>query len=366
MRRVLVLIALAGCPEPKKKGPAPLADLVAAGDRDTRADLLAELQDDILKSYERDEPPDFDNAMVPPDVGVVRIGVGPGDVLINSELARAPSRWPLDVDASAGAEARSKRLEIQLSQDRTAAWATDEISWRIKMCDRTAVIPLRMTALFARDGDRWVPVFEHMSFARPATPTRQGVKLPRAMPTAVPNRDLADELSRVLGPLLRRAVDNKSTKVLAPEITLIGPDFPAEWHGLDAAGARLMPGSEPMKLEDRRVGVIDRPTMTTLPKGAVVPVFQFSSAKIAYWVGNLTADLPARPGVSAGKGHFRASFVFERRGNAWVIVQGHVSHAFDDDNLASAIFGTSLISPKPLQISCDDGSRASGAKKASN
>ncbi|MBA2543560.1 MAG: hypothetical protein H0V17_28220 [Deltaproteobacteria bacterium] len=358
MKRLIVLALIAGCPEPAKKGPAPLADLVLTGDRDTRSDLVAELQDDILKSYERDEPPDFDNAMVPKDVGVARIGVGPGDVLVNNELARAPSRWPLDIDQASPADARSKRLAIHLSADRTAAWATDEISWRIKMCERTAVIPLRMTALFARDGDRWVPVFEHLSFARTAIATRPGQKLPRELRTAVASRDLADELSRVLSPVLRRALD-KSPKALAqgPELALLGPDVAAEWHGLDAIGARLMPGSEPMKLEDRRVGVVGR---------------TFGNATIGYWVGNLTADLPARPGISAGKGHFRATFVFERRrgndpkDNEWVIVQGHVSHAIEDDNLASAIFGTALISPKPLAITCDDGSRPQMPKKASN
>ena len=352
MRLVLALsvLALGGCPDPKKKVPAPLADPAGMGERDTRADLVAELQDDILKSYERDEPPDFENAMVPPEIGTVRIGVGPGDVLVGAEQARAPSRWPLDLDPSAPADPRSKRLEIHLAQDRQAAWASDEISWRIKMCERTAVIPLRMTALFARDGDRWVPVFEHLSFARPPTPTRDGQKGPRAFPTAVSNRDLADELSRVLSPILRRALE-KSPKSIAvtPDVTLLGPDVGTEWHGVEVSGARLMPGTEPMKLEDRRVGVVAR---------------NFGKATLAYWVGNLTADLPARPGVSAGKAQFRATFVFEKRNDAWVIVQGHVSHAIDDDNLASAVFGTALISPKPLAITCDDGSRPAPTKKA--
>jgi hypothetical protein len=339
-----LLVLLAACPSPKTKPPAPLADPAGLGDRDTNADLIAELQDDILKSYERDEPPDYDNAMVPPEVGTIRIGVGPGDVLIDSELARAPSRWPLDVDPSSPAEPRSKRLEIHLSADRQAAWANDEISWRIKMCDRTAVIPLRMSALYARDGDRWVPVFEHLSFARPSV---AGEKPPREIRTAVSSRDLADELSRVLSPVLRRALD-KSPNVLAGDVALFGPDVSAEWHGEEATGARLMAGSEPMKLEDRRVGVVGRNART---------------ANLAYWVGNLTADLPARPGLPAGKGYFRASFVFEKQQNQWVIVQGHVSQPIDDDNLGFAVFGTALISPKPLAISCDDGSHPPAKKR---
>lgn len=334
------VMLLAACPGTKKPGPAPLADPVSIGERDQRADLVAELQDDILKSYERDEAPEPQNAMLLPQIGTARLGVGPGDVLVGRELERAPSRWPLDIDQSTVAVPRSKRLDIHLAKDQTAAWATDEISWRIEMCGRTAVIPIRMSALYARDGDRWVPVFEHLSFARQPTPTRDGQLMPRALPTAVSSRDLADELSRAVAPVLRRALD-KAAKA-GPEISLIGPDVNSEWHGAEIALAKILPGTEPMKLEDRRVGTVGR---------------NEKKATIAYWIGNLTADLPGRSGVSAGKGHFRVTFVFEKHAEGWVMVQGHVSHAIDDDNLATAVFGTSLVSPKPLQISCDDGSR---------
>ena len=350
MRGVLVglVVALAACPAPKKQGSVLLADSVAVNEHDLRAQLIAELQDDVLKSYERDEPPESQSVMVLKEIGAARIGVGPGDVLIGNELDRAPSRFPLDVDKSTFTESRSKRLEIWLSKDSTAAWVSDEISWRIQMCQRTAVIPLRLTALYARDGDRWVSVFEHVSFARTPTPTRAGQKLPREISTAVASRDLADDLSRVLSPVLRRMID-KAPKVVAqgPEGSLLGPEIAAEWHGTDVIQAKLVPGTVPLKLEDRRVGIVGR---------------SLSKATIAYWIGNVTAELPARPGVAAGKAHLRATFVFERRADAdgdrtWVIVQGHVSHAIDDNDLATAVFGTALISPKPLTISCDDGSR---------
>jgi SnoaL-like domain len=340
MKRVIVLAALAACPGAKKAGPTVLPDPVSAGERDARTDLVAELQDDLLKAYERDEPPETVNGLLMPEIGAARIGVGPGDVLIAGELARAPSRWPLDVDASTRAIARSKRMEIHVSKDQLAAWVFDEISWRIQMCGRTAVIPMRLTALYSRDGDRWVPVFEHLSFARTPMPTRAGQKQPRQITTAIASRDLVDDLSRVLAPVLRRGIDPKSASIShGAEITLLGPDLAAEWHGAEVSGANLVAGVEPMKLED---GVVGRGTI--------------GQATIAYWVGNITADLPARPGIPAGKGHFRGTFVFERRAGAWVLVQGHVSHAIEDAELASAIFGTALLSPKPLSISCDDGS----------
>jgi len=49
----------------------------------------------------------------------------------------------------------------------------------------------------------------------------------------------------------------------------------------------------------------------------------------------------------------------------WVLVQGHVSQSIDDGpdpdpnkrdfvDLGSLVFGTSMISPKPLELTCDE------------
>lgn len=334
-----ILVSLAACPGTKRSAPSPLADPVAADKRDHTADLIAELQDDVLKSYERDEPPESGNGMLLPTIGPARIGVGPGDVWIGTELAHAPSRWPLQLTPATRAEPWSKRLEIHLASDQSAAWIVDEISWRIGLCDHTAIIPLRMTALYARDGDRWVPVFEHTSFGHAPTPTRGGERLPRPIATAVASRDLADELSRTLSPLLRRAIDKSPATVsLGADAAMVGADDAAEWHGSDVVHAKLAPGGDPMKLEDRRVGVV----------GTAV-----DKASIAYWIGNVLADLPARPGIASGTGRFRGTFVFERRKGAWVVVQAHLSHAIGDDDLAAAVFGTALTSSTPLAIACD-------------
>jgi hypothetical protein len=349
-------------------------------DRDLRIAMIAELQSEILTSYERDEPPETESSMIAPQIGTVRVGVGPGDILVNEELERAPSRWPLDVPAPAQTQARSKKLEIHLAQDASAAWATDEVSWRIVTCGRTAVIPLRMTAMFARDGDRWVLVFEHLSFGRAPTPVRDGSLRGRTMKDARIDSDIHDELSRVLSPVLARSIaKNPQVVATGPDAIIVGPDVEDEWQGPAMLSARVAAGN--LRAEDRRVGVVGRRVQT---------------ATMAYWVGNFTADLPARPGVAAGKVRLRGSFVFEKRrtektdpskkdaldasrkppdscntkpdGCRWMLVQGHVSQPIDDgpdpdpskrdyEDLASMVFGTSLISPKPLELSCDDGSR---------
>lgn len=366
----LAVAALAGCQGARSKGTAPLADPVAGTDGNVIAAMVAELQDDVLAAYERDEPPEIETGMLDPQIGGARIGVGPGDVLVAGELERAPSRWPLRIDPSMPTDVRSKRLETHLAQDYSAAWVADEISWRIAMCGRTAVIPLRITMLYAHDGDRWVPVFEHMSFARKAEPQRDGTLYGKPIPSKVPSSDFKDELSNIVGPLLSQQPSRGRALASGPEAMLLGPDITAEWHGPDVLTAVLTPGPA-KKVEDRRIGYVGR---------------SLGKSTIAYWIGNVVAELPARPGIAAGKVRLRTTFVFERRRQikaddantrrfagkscaedgtdcAWVLVQGHVSQPIGDQDLANRVFGTALESPnlesgEALQVTCDDGSTA--------
>lgn len=365
-----VVLVASGCPAREAKQRPLLADPVSGEGGNLIAAMITELQDDVLTSYERDEPPEVETGMIPAEIGGARIGVGPGDVLIAGELERAPSRWPVRVDRATPTEVRSKRLETHLAADLSAAWVFDELSWRIGMCGRTAVIPLRLTMLFARDGDRWVPIFEHMSFGHTPAPRRDGQLYGTRIPSkTVPSSDFVDELSRAMSPILSFGAHRTAALASGPEAMLLGPDIRAEWHGLDVLAARLAPG--PIKtVEDRRIGFVGR---------------SLETATVAYWIGNVIAELPARPGIAAGRARMRTTFVFEKRrsvkgGGAtaggereqrscaedptdcrWVVVQGHVSQPIGDQELATRVFGTALLSPnlergEPLQLTCDDGS----------
>jgi hypothetical protein len=350
VRRLLAALPLviAGCPGPGKSTAPSLEPQASGDDPATRlAHVLVELQDDILASYERDEPPELDSSMIVPKIGAARIGAGPGDVYIAGDLARAPSRWPLDVDRTTRTDVRSKKLEIQIAGDLTAAWMTDELSWRIETCGRTAVIPLRITALYAHDGNRWIPVFEHLSFAW--TPTPRDGPLPKAIKTEVVSGDLRDELSGVLGRGLLRTPHDPQVVAQDPSALVLGPDAGDEWRGAAVLAARLPAG----KLEDRRVGTVGRTP---------------AEATVAYWIGNYIADIPAQPNAAAGKVRMRVTHVFEKRrvgkgdGKAracgddcrWMLVQTHMSQPISDDELTQQVFGTALISPKPLQLDCSD------------
>ena len=358
MRAALLLLALSACPPPAAPAKAPndRGSTVAESEVERRQRLLGELQDDILLSYDRDEPPDSDTQLIDPKVGPARIGVGPGDVLAGDDVKlRASSRWPLFVEPGTPTSVRSKHLDIHLSADRkvTAAWMADELSWRITQCGRTAVIPLRITALYAHDGDRWVQVFEHLSFGDVpvATPELYGLQVK----TAVVDRGFADELSHTLAPLLYHqtarlaAVVSLDPKHLAEDdikkpapTLLIAPDPDGEWHGTeDVSRAQLVDGV--LDPDDRRISTVG-------------PSLEDST--IAYWAGNFVGTLADRPGVKGGKVRLRGTFVFEKRDGKWLVVQGHVSRPIDDVELAQRVFGTALVSEKPLQITCDDGSRS--------
>jgi hypothetical protein len=372
----LALLALCACSSPAR-APAKRTELPAGtGEPDEvrRKRLIADLEDDVRSSYERDDLPDIDTPLIPPQVGPARIGVGPGDVLFGEEVRqRASSRWPLFVAAGTVTAARSKRLDVHLAQDRnvSAAWVSDEISWRIPACGHIAAIPLRLTALYAHDGDRWVEVFEHLSFARtPPQPyfelvdnawqnVLRGAPMVRPHEAPVIERKLADELSGELAALFSRqparitgvvsldpgrAAEDDS-RLPAPTLVL-APDADGEWHGdQDVARlASLVDGT--LRAEDRRVGTVG-------------PSLERST--IAYWVGNFIADLPARPEAAAGKVRLRGTFVFEKRAGKWVIVQGHLSEPIDDFDLATQVFGTSLLSEKPLQLACPAGRESASA-----
>ncbi|HEU4613395.1 MAG TPA: nuclear transport factor 2 family protein, partial [Kofleriaceae bacterium] len=135
--------------------------------------------------------------------------------------------------------------------------------------------------------------------------------------------------------------DGASSDPTQPAPTfLLGPDPDGEWSGGDDLETiRLVDGK--VTLDQRRVGVVTsgRP----------------DKASIAYWVGNLVADLAHHPGTAASRVLLRGTFVFEKRDDKWVIVQGHISQPIDDIDLAQFVYGTALIREKPLEITCESG-----------
>jgi ketosteroid isomerase-like protein len=338
---LLGLLSLAACASPPRRARPPLADQVSSGDRDPRQALLAELRSEVLEAYERDEPPELESTVLP-QVGAARIGVGPGDVLVDQELLNASSRWPLMIDPSTSTSARSKHLELHLAGDLSAGWISDEVSWRVEICKRTLVIPLRLTAMYARQGDRWVLAVEHLSTGAELPATGQ-LLIGRSIPSTEVSSAIGDDVARSVAATLQAPIVASPLLATLPDkafpdktLLIIGPSWSQEWHGSDPLGQQLVPGA--LAIEDRRIGVVGRVA---------------SSATIAYWVGNLVATA-----ASGARTRLRASFVLERQDGRWVVMQGHVSLPVDDQTLARSAVGSAFDSLNPLVAKCGEQARS--------
>jgi hypothetical protein len=328
---VAVAVALAagagGCPGGNGAGSGPpLSDTEGQDEPLSRMALLRDLESEVLDGYERDEPLDPQVRVIDPVIGPARIGVGPGDVWFGSQVSVGTSRWPLTTDRTIALDVKSKKLELHMAVDQSAAWVADEVSWRISACDRTAVIPLRFTSLYVRDGDRWSAVVEHLSYGRQPSPDDPpdfgaGVDAGEADPA------ISAAVDGVIAPML--AVARPVELALAPEAFALGPDIWDELRTDEIAVTPLWP--EDLKIEQRRVGVVERSGRAT----------------VAYWVGTLLGGHAGGPPI-----RLRATFVFERRGKEWTTAQAHVSLPVDDPALANAAFGGALAGLNPLRVNC--------------
>jgi hypothetical protein len=322
-------VLAAGCPgrNGKNAGP-PLSDTENQDKPLEGLALIRDLESEVIDGYDRDEPLDPQIRVIDPLVGPARIGVGPGDVWFGAQVGLGTSRWPLTTDRVTDTEVRSKKLEVHMAADSSAAWVSDEVSWRIWACERIAVIPLRFTALYVRDGDRWASVLEHLSYGRPVAADDRA-DFGAAVEAGEADPQIAKAVDAALVPLLApaRPVDLE----LAPEAFALGPDVWDEYKSEEIEASPLWPAQ--LTVEQRRVGVVEH---------------RGRKPTVAYWVGTL---LGARSD-SDGPVRLRATFVFELRKDIWTIAQAHLSLPIDDPALADAAFGGSLSALNPLRVTC--------------
>lgn len=364
-RLVFCALVAAACAT-RRSDVVPVIDKTAAWtpiDDTGRVDLVRELESLMLSTYDRDDSLAFEtrlvnSSLVDPLVGTARIGVGPDDVVYGLPVdPQVASRWPL-VSRGLRTLVKSKRLDVHLSTDSRveAAWLSDNVSWEVQVCGKTAMIPLRLTALYAHDGYQWYQVFEHLSFGTPA-PTQHPLRGARMLdaftePALVdfPLGDLGAPLAAVLSGdraraarfVARARARHAPSDPARPALTfLLGPNFDGEWRG-DQDVSRLDLGIRSVQPEDRRVGYVG------------------TNKTVAYWIGNFLADRPMRSGAMA-RVRLRGTFVFEKRcsqpasgcrPDEWIITQGHLSEAIDDSDLARTIFGSTLRSLSPLRFDC--------------
>ena len=248
------------------------------------------------------------------------------------------------------------------------------------MCGRTAVIPLRITMLYARDGDRWVPMFEHMSFGHTPAPRRDG----QLYGTPIASKVVAspDFVDRALerdepGAVARRAIAPRRSRP-GPRRCCSAPTSTPSGTARTCSLAQLVPGPA-RNVEDRRIGFVGR----SLAAGDDRVLGRQRRRQPAGATGHRRGQGPAAHHVrvrEAADDHGRwrgpgGPAGVDARARATAPTAGGCSCRATSASRSAirssrrAVFGTALLSPnlesgEPLQVTCDDGARALTAPAA--
>lgn len=221
----------------------------------------------------------------------------------------------------------SKNLDVRLSKDGSVGWIYDEMSLRVDYEGREASIPIRSTALFVRDVDRWVIASEHLSYGYPIEDivllATQGnlPDSPRFKVDYGGSREDAAPLIGLSGLFVNAggaealANDRQDTLVLLPGAAL-------EFQGSEAPALAKLFGEQ-----------------------ATVAVKSFhiqmgESGRVAWMLASLA--IQTRHNGDAIRIPLRSTFVFEREPKGdWGIVQAHISVGLSEEQLGARVFGPS-------------------------
>ena len=247
-----------------------------------------------------------------------------------------------------------KTLDLHLYHDGSVGWVSDELDYRVPHQGREASIPLRFTAVFVRDIDRWVLVMEHVSYALPyqrilAMASRGELERPQKMATRyqtgspvpmlrnlVERRNsadyaamdsFADKMSRRYQ---RRGQDRDSYLVDENAYLTLLPA--REYRGRDMFRAPSL--ARTLRNGDRAVAGL---------KIDSYRLFVAANTAVAWMAANLVA-ITAVPGHGGERDRqveigLRATYVFALDSSGWNIVQTHVSVPVTEAQLARRIFG---------------------------
>lgn len=329
MRGLLLLLMvslLAACPKP----PAPVqqsgADMDFGNEVDNGfAELIKSLESTVLENYTQLTFHNIEAIIdsVASEREVQFLGVTPNDIVFGVE----PKELAIDrrIFPHYSPRVLSKNLDVHLSQDGSVAWVFDEISYRVQYMNREASIPIRLTAIYVRDGERWVLVGENRSL---------GVR--------------TDELfSMVKTGKLRQGKSIKNDyggdKKLAVKLLGIVGRFINSGEGLHQNENSLVvfhpPGTElkaPFTTDSIRLAQYFGENATVALREFRVQVS--ISGKVAWLVANLsvTAEVDGKRESLP----MRASFVLEKlKEQGWGIVQVHVAVPLQERQISTRIFG---------------------------
>ena len=349
MRTLTVLLVLSACP----RRPAPIEEAVPGGtevfdepadgdEADRRAIEAAVLESYLDLSSGNDEA--YAEALSR-DLDVTVIGVGPDDVAFGTGLSadQVPTLPFRDVEPCTG-PSRSLERPLVLSRDlevvlhgkegeRSVAWVSDEISYRIPWHCRQAIVPLRLTALFVRNLERWDEVLLHVSYGIAGDELRE-LAASRALETP-----RAIERAFSVGP---------SVKVRGVVATSLAADEqPRQLVIDDAVGSiAILPGAHDV-FRDQAA----RSAPWIVSAIGDVGHAELDGYRISVSTDQLVAWVAANVRVTSRVGDtpvtvlMRGTFVLERSGPrggepaGWRVVQRHISVPVARADLGFRVFG---------------------------
>lgn len=366
---LLALVVAAGCgqaPPPQRVQPPPEPEEQTSV-VELRRDLEATVLENLLQLGVGNMEAYADGIGRGEEVTLIGIGpddvhggaededcvAGPRGVTRRQRCGRAADRLPLrrgkpclpgNVLDGPCQGVLSKNLGLHVSRDRRTAWVADEISYWVPHQGRQAAMPLRFTAVFVRELERWVMVLEHISYplpselvldlasagalAAPAPLTEQPMPelLSRALDHLAPDPATHARLLRVRE-RVREATGGLARAVHPAHDRLIFlPDPRDELRGADIYGTRT--------LED--VFGVDAEVSAEHPR-----VFLAPGERVAWLAANLSVRTTrdGRPVVIG----LRLTAVLEQdEDDGWQLMQAHVSVPVRTEQLVQRVFGSGL------------------------
>lgn len=223
----------------------------------------------------------------------------------------------------------TKALDVHVTSNGAVGWVFDEMSYRIPHRGREASIPVRMTAAFVRDIDRWVMVFEHLSYALPTEDVLElALNGKLATPAAIEDRGAHPQLDRMFVSAVERLHNGperwrRRSLADGPDVLVVYPAPEHEFRGPAGREAPLLAevygtGGK-VEVDGRRITVA-------------------RTGRLAWMVANLAVTTmvngdPLRFGL-------RGTYLLELRGElGWEIIQAHVSVPVSENVVCRRVFG---------------------------
>ena len=325
---VLAVSLLAACPRPAPRERPPPPETRPEPVEVPREVLEHDLEATVMENYSHLTLGNFGayRDSLAGDQSITLIGVMPDDVVVGRrprDAARDRRLYPM-----LGPTILAKNLEVHMAEDGSVGWVFDEMSYRVPYGGRTASIPIRNTAVFVRDFDRWVLALEHQSYAvsiddlrgMAAAGTLEAPRRYTTLAKAAPSRELMALVGKVhnVGPSqeMPPVHDGEGTLLLLP-------DRDRELRGAAAQDAPSLSSifgpRTTVEVREHRVGVAKN--------GAVA--WMAANLNVRTLVNDALTDIG-----------LRGTYLFLEGAAGWELVQMHLSAPVTERELSRRTFGT--------------------------